>query len=145
MKTKDFISQLEKDRIIAAIREAERGNSGDVVLFITHKPVEDAVVAAHALFQKLKLEQTNPQNSVLIFLAPKSQKLAVVGGTDLDAQLPENWWTEVVVGLTRSFAEAQITKGMETALHCIGEAQRKYFPTDSFGNRAGQQDLLEDS
>ncbi|MEO7931938.1 MAG: DUF5130 family protein [Chthoniobacterales bacterium] len=144
MKTKEFIHQLEKDRLVDAIKEAERGNSGDVVLFISHKKVENAMHEAHAIFHRLKLEKTTPQNSVLIFVAPKSQKLAVIGGTDLHQKLPQEWWTNLVSCVTERFAGGHLTEGLLTALQTIGDVQRQYFPMVTTPDRTGQKDLLED-
>ncbi len=144
MKTREFINQLEKDRLVAAIQEAERGNSGDVVLFISHRKVEDEMHEARAVFQRLKLEETTPQNSVLIFVAPKSRKLAVIGGTDLHQKLSPDWWTNLVSRLTGCFAEGRLTEGLLTALQTIGEVQRQFFPIKKNMDRTGQKDLLED-
>lgn len=145
MKTQEFLKQLEKERLVAAIREAESGNSGDVVLFISHKNVVEAMSEARAVFDRLKLEQTTPQNSVLIFVAPKAQKLAVIGGTDLYAKLPVEWWTTLVSNITTRFSEGRLTEGLLTALEQIGIEQRRYFPIQTTFNRDGQRDLLEEN
>jgi len=39
MKPKEFLSQLEQDEIVAAIRKAEQKTSGEIRIFISrHKP-----------------------------------------------------------------------------------------------------------
>lgn len=144
MKTKHFLNQLEKDRLIAAIKEAELGNSSDVVLFINHKKVDDAMSAAHGVFTKLKLSQTTPQNSVLVFLAPESQKLAVIGGADLYKVLPPEWWSSLISKITTSFVGGRLTEGLLAGLHEIGTALRLHFPVETKVDRSGQTDLMEE-
>ena len=145
MKLNHFVQQLDRERLTAAIKEAERGNSGDVVLFISHHKVADAVSAAHSSFSELKLAQTCPQNSVLIFVAPKSRQLAIIGGADLHQRLPSEWWSNLVGTVTAHFANGALNDGLLYALAEIGIAQRMYFSTDENADRAGQTDLLEDS
>lgn len=144
MKTREFINQLEKDRLVAAIQEAERGNSGDVVLFISHRKVEDEMHEARAIYQRLKLDETTPQNSLLIFVSPKSRKLAVIGGTDLYQKLSADWWMNLVSRMTGCFAEGRLTEGLLTTIQTIGEVQRQFFPIKKTMDRSGQKDLLED-
>ena len=144
MKLKHFVQQLDRGRLTAAIQDAERGNSGDVVLFITHHLVADPVLAAQSTFNELKLEQTNPQNSVVIFVAPKSRQLAIVGGTDLHQKLPVEWWSNLVGKVTTHFANGELNDGLLYALSEIGSVQRIYFPTTQNVDRADQKDLLED-
>ena len=145
MKLNHFVQQLDRERLITAIKEAERGNSGDVVLFISHHQVADVVSVAHLSFSELKLAQTSPQNSALIFVAPKSRQLAIIGGTDLYQKLPSEWWSNLVDIVTSYFAKGEITNGLLRALTEIGTALRTHFPTDEIVNRAGQVNLLEDS
>ncbi len=144
MKTRRFLQGLDNERLIAAVRDAERGNSGDVVLFITYKKVTDAVARAHEIFVELKLEETTPQNSVLIFLAPESRTLAVIGGTDLYRVLPSDWWTSLVATITARLAAGHLTEGLLDGLRLIGESLRKNFPVARTVDRSNQQDLLEE-
>ncbi len=144
MKLKHFVQQLDRDRLIAAIKDAERGNSGDVVLFISHHKIVNVVSSAHATFSELKLAQTTPLNSVLIFVAPKSQQLAIIGGKDLHEKLPSEWWSNLVAKVTAHFANGELNDGLINALSEIGVAQRIYFPTSQNIDRANQKDLLED-
>src|ERR1700733_1442627 len=116
MKIKNFLSTLEHDRIHRAIRAAEEGTSGDIVLYITHRAVSDPLAAANDEFRKLRLEAATAQNSLLIFLAPKSRKFAVVGGTALHDKVGQAWWDDFIALLTRHFKEERYTEGLIAAL-----------------------------
>ncbi len=143
MKVKHFLSAVEHDRVHRAIRSAEDGTSGDIVLFITHKYVVDPLAAAHAEFRKLRLDAAKDQNSLLIFVAPKSQKFAVVGGTVFHAKVGQAWWDELSALLTRHFKTTDYTGGMVAAIEQAGRALKQHFPcTDA--DRTGQKDIVEE-
>ncbi len=112
MKLKHFLSTLEHDRIHRAIQSAEEGTSGDIVLFISHRATQDPLAAAHLEFRKLGLENAADKNSLLIFLAPKSQKFAVVGGTVLHDKVGQAGWDGLIALLARHFKENRYTDGL---------------------------------
>ncbi len=143
MKTKHFFNQLEHDRIIAAIQAAERGTSGDIVLFITHHAVKDALPAAHDVFTKRHLEKAADDNSLLIFLAPKSQTFAVVGGKLLHDRVGQAWWDGLIETLRHHFKQGRFTDGLVAAIEKSGQALRQHFPAQGV-DRTGQSDILED-
>jgi uncharacterized membrane protein len=116
-----------------------------VVLFICHKKTEDAMQSAEAVFARLKLAQTQQANSVLLFVAPESQRLAVMGGAALYTALPPEWWAGLIASITTRFAEGKLTEGLLAALQEIGDTLRHYFPVDRAVDRGGQSNLLEES
>lgn len=143
MNVKHFFTHLEHDRVHRAIRAAETGTSGDIVLYITHAKVEDPLAAANEQFRKLHLETVTDKNSFLIFLAPKSQKFAMVGGTALHEKVGQAWWDELVALLTLHFKANHYTEGLIATIERAGIALRKHFPA-SAENRTGQKDIVEE-
>ncbi|HXM74516.1 MAG TPA: TPM domain-containing protein, partial [Chthoniobacterales bacterium] len=80
MRTKEFISKLDHDRIVKAIQEAESKTSAEIRVYLQRgKLADDAVNAARKRFQKLGMHKTAERNAVLIFVAPRAHKFAVVG------------------------------------------------------------------
>jgi uncharacterized membrane protein len=143
MKLKHFLNKLQHERVHQAIRAAETGTSGDIVLFVTHRHIADPLAAAHAEFRKLKLEEAKDKNSVLIFLAPKPQKFAVVGGTALYEKVGQPWWDELVALLARHFKAGTYTEGLIATIEEAGRALQKHFPAKSV-DRTGQSDIVEE-
>ncbi len=143
MKVKHFLNSVEHDRIQQAIKSAEQGTSGDIVLFISHRSVEDPLAAANDEFRKLRLENATDKNSLLIFLAPKTQKFAVVGGTALHEKVGQAWWDDLVALLASHFKESRYTEGLVAALEQAGRALKTHFPNDA-PDRTGQQDIVEE-
>jgi uncharacterized membrane protein len=143
MKVRHFLSTVEHDRIHQAIRSAEEGTSGDIVLFISHRKVEDPLVAANDEFAKLRLETATDKNSLLLFLAPRSQKFAVVGGTALHEKVGQAWWDELIALLTRHFKAGEFTEGLLATIEQAGRALKAHFPA-SAPDRSGQKDIVEE-
>jgi uncharacterized membrane protein len=134
---------VEHGRVHQAIRSAEEDTSGDIVLYISHRKVEDPLVAAHLEFKKLGLETATDKNSLLIFLAPKSQKFAVVGGTALHEKVGQAWWDELIALLTGHFKAGRYTDGLVSSIEQAGRALKAHFPATS-PDRTGQKDIVEE-
>jgi uncharacterized membrane protein len=143
MKVKHFLSTLEHDRVHRAIRCAEEGASGEIVVFISRRKAGDPLAAANHEFRKLRLETGKDQNSLLIFLAPKTQKFAVVGGAALHAKVGQAWWDELIALLTRHFKEGRYTDGLVATIEQAGRALKTHFPAGAT-DRTGQRDIVEE-
>ena len=143
MKIKHFLSALQHDQLHQAIRSAEEGTSGDIVLYISHKRVSDPLAAANDEFRKLRLDAATAQNSLLIFLAPKTQKFAVVGGTALHDKVGQAWWDDFIARMTRDFKEARFMEGLVSAIELAGRSLKAHFPS-SDTDRTGQKDIVEE-
>jgi len=143
MKIKHFLNNVEHGRIHQAIKAAEEGTSGDIVLFISQCGAKDPLTAANHQFRKLKLETATDKNSLLIFLAPKTQTFAVVGGTELHAKVGQVWWDELIALLTSHFKEGRYTDGLVAAIERSGHALKTHFPATA-PDRTGQHDIVEE-
>ena len=143
MKTRHFLNQLEHARITAAIKAAELGTSGDVVVFITHKAEADALATAHATFTRMHLQSATDDNSLLLFLAPKSQTFAVVGGKALHERVGQAWWDGLIELLKKHFKAEDYTGGLVAAIERAGHALKEHFPATDV-DRSGQSDIVED-
>jgi uncharacterized membrane protein len=143
MKARHFLSELEHARIHGAVRDAETGTSGDIVVFITHKAVPEALAAAQEVFTRRHLQKAIDDNSLLIFLAPKSQTFAVVGGKALHARVGQAWWDDLAKLLHHHFRVGAYTDGLVEAIEKAGEALKRYFPVGKV-DRKGQSDIVEE-
>jgi uncharacterized membrane protein len=80
MRTHNFLRNLEHDRIVAAIKEVEAKTSGQIRVFLQRgKFEEDALERAQKKFVQLGMNKTRERNAILILVAPRMQKFAVVG------------------------------------------------------------------
>jgi uncharacterized membrane protein len=128
MSAPKFIKQLREDEIVAAIRAAERKTSGELRVFISHKSVEDPVVAAQAEFAGLGMEKTRERNAVLIYLAPGTRKFAVIGDAGVHARCGDAFWLELARTMTAHFRKSEFTEGIVQGIKRAGELLAEHFP-----------------
>lgn len=128
MRPKQFISQLHREEIVAAIRAAEQKASGEIRVFVSRKPVDDAVAAAQDRFVALEMEKTRERNGVLIFVAPLARKFAVVGDREVHARCGVEFWRALADEMSNDFRESQFTRGIVRAVRKAGDLLAQHFP-----------------
>jgi len=128
MHPKKFIKQLPHDTLIAAIRDAEHKTSGEIRVLISHKPVEDPVAAAQKEFVRLGMTKSPKRNGVLIFVAPRSRKFAVIGDEGVHAKCGDVFWQELAKAMTDYFSKSEFTEGVIHGVKKAGELLAEHFP-----------------
>jgi uncharacterized membrane protein len=128
MRTKEFIAKLETDRIVRAIATAEANTSGEIRVFIQRGVVDDPVPAARAQFQKLGMTATRERNGVLIFVAPRSQKFAVIGDEGIHQRCGDVFWQQLVASMQVHFKAENFTDAVVHAIDQTGELLSAQFP-----------------
>jgi uncharacterized membrane protein len=122
------MARLEHDRIVKAIAAAEMKTSGEIRVFIQRGKVDDVVAAGTARFQKLGLTATRERNAVLIFVAPRSQKFAVIGDEGIHQRCSDAFWTQLVEAIGVHFQDEEFTPAIVKAIEVAGEQLAEYFP-----------------
>lgn len=128
MKARDFLSQLEHDAIVKAIAEAEAKMRGEIRVFISRKEPEDAVAAAEKVFHHLKMHKSREQNGVLLFVAPRVKKFAVIGDSAVHAQCGDEFWKEVTQEMSGHFRKGEFTGGILHGVRRAGKLLAEHFP-----------------
>ncbi len=144
MKTRHFLDKVDHDRILHAIRSAEKNTTGNIILYIHHKEIKDALNTAHQIFRKHRFGNTKDQNNILILLAPESQKFAIVGNTALHEKLGQAWWEDFTTLLSSYFKESHYTDGLIAAIEKIGQTFRTHFPAKTSQDRVDLPDIVEE-
>src|SRR4029077_6803213 len=97
MRTKEFLSKLDHDRIMDSIRDAESKTSGEIRVFIQRGRFNgNPLSVAQKKFERLGMHKTRARNAVLIFVAPRAQKLAVVGDMAIHQRCGDQFWQHTV-------------------------------------------------
>lgn len=144
MKAKDFLSQLEQDEIVAAIRKAEQKTSGEIRIFISrHKP-DDAVAAAQAQFEHLGMHQTKHKNGVLIFVAPAARKFAIIGDSGVHSRCGDGFWRDVAAEMTGHFKKGEFTSGILHGIKKAGDLLAQHFPHNPDDKNELPDDIAHD-
>jgi uncharacterized membrane protein len=128
MKVNDFLKQLRHDDIVAAVRQAETKTSGEIRVFISHKKMEDAVAAAQKIFLRLGMNNTRHHNAVLIFVAPRAHKFAVIGDEAVHKKCGDEFWQALAAEMSGHFKKSDFTQGLLHGVQKAGELLAAHFP-----------------
>jgi len=128
MHPRTFARHLQHDRIVAAIRDTEHKTTGEVRVVVTHKHVEDAVAAAQAEFLRLGMNQSKERNCVLIFVAPRAHKFAVIGDEAVHAKCGDEFWRKLADAMSAYFRKAEFTPGIIHGVQKAGDLLAEHFP-----------------
>src|SRR5882672_1706113 len=129
MRTREFLTKLEHDRIVQAIREAEMKTSSEIrVLIQRGKLKSDPLVAAQRKFHRLDMHKTRERNAVLIFVAPRAHKFAVIGDKAIHEKCGDVFWQRVVTAMHHSFRQHKFTEGIAGAITVVRDMLAEHFP-----------------
>lgn len=126
--TDSFFSKIDEPRIVESIRQAEAGSRGEVRIHATEKPVADVLKEATATFERLGMTATSERNGILIFVAPKSQKFAVLGDSGITSRVGTAPLDEMASSMSIAFREGRFTDGLVGAVERAGRLLAAHFP-----------------
>jgi uncharacterized membrane protein len=139
MNPREFLRQIDDAKIVAAIKEAEQRTSGEIRVFVSHDLAEDVVAAAQERFLRLRMKKTRERNGVLIFVAPRARKFAVIGDEGVHRQCGEEFWRLLAEEMSGCFKRSEFTEGITLGVRKAGELLTAHFP-----RRCGDQNELSD-
>ena len=142
MQTDTFLKTLDNDRIVAAILDAESRSRGEIRVHVTNQPTEDVEAAARARFEKLGMTKTTLRNGVLIYVAPRSQKFAVIGDAGIHERCGPTFWADIAAAMEADFRAGRFTDGIVKGVKEAGDALARYFPRE--GRTQDVNELLDD-
>jgi len=129
MRTKEFLSKVEHDRIVHAICEAESKTSGEIRVYVQRGKLSgDPLTAAQKKFHQLGMHKTREQNAVLIFVAPRAHKFAVVGDKAIHEKCGDEFWQRVVTRMRTHFQNENFSDALVEAVKEIGSVLASHFP-----------------
>ena len=138
MRPDEFATAIDDERIVAAIREAEGRSRGEVRVHVAEHAVEDPQAEAARTFERLGMVRTDERNGVLIFVAPSSQTIAVIGDRDIHARCDEGFWARVADAMRDEFRAGRFTEGIVAGVVAVGDELARHFP-----RRPGEVDRNE--
>lgn len=136
-----FLSNAEKEQIVAAIRNAESRTSGEIRVFMESRcKYVNAVDRAAEVFLNLKMDQTKDRNAVLLYVAFKDHQMAIFGDEGIYNKTGKEYWEQLVNHILQDFDKKDFAGGISRYVHEIGEGLHHYFPYD----RAADHNELPD-
>lgn len=144
MRTKEFLSKLEHDRIVQAIRDAEAKTSGQIRVYVQRGQVlGDPMKTALERFHRLKMHAMPERNAVLIFVAPRTHKLAVIGDKGIHEKCGEGLWERLIHRMRGDFQTEEFSHAIVEAIKEIGVALATHFPRKSTSANELPDDVIE--
>ncbi|HEX5748260.1 MAG TPA: TPM domain-containing protein [Archangium sp.] len=136
MRPRWKLSKTEEARLVAAIRRAEEGHRGEVVVRLERScRGGEPLARAAQLFEELGMRRTAADTGVLLYVAVADRKAAVYAGQGVHGAAQPGFWQEVVDGLAQGFRAGTPVAGLETAIERIGGLLRTAVPgEDTRGN-----------
>ena len=129
MRPRDFLNRLNHQRITSAIAAAEATTSGEIRVFIDRTDVrEDVLTFAEKKFLELGMDKTAERNAILILVAPRSQKFAVVGDEAVHSKCGSEFWQKMVADMREHFRQEEFTDAIVEAIERAGELLARCFP-----------------
>jgi uncharacterized membrane protein len=126
-----IVHGLDLDRIVAAIRTAERGTSGEIRVAVARFHFwGDVRRAAEAAFARLGMHRTRQRNAVLLYIAPRLRRFAVIGDAGIHQHVTDAFWNDLSKTLGTDFGTGDRTSGLERAIATIGDRLAEHFPPD---------------
>lgn len=125
---RNFFSKSQQEDIRQAIMNAELDTSGEIRVHIENTCKGDALDRALEVFGKLDMEKTESRNGVLIYLAIKNRKFAIIGDTGIHAAVTESFWDSTRNRMMDHFRENHFTEGLIEAITETGKKLKTYFP-----------------
>lgn len=122
----------EEDRhIVEAIRQAELNTSGEIKVHIENHCRGEVVERSLVVFNRLKMSETKQRNGVLIYLAVKDHKFAILGDEGINNVVEDNFWDDIRDMMATEFKQGRFAEGLEQGIKRCGEKLKAYFPYQS--------------
>lgn len=126
-----ILNHEEDRRVVEAIKQAELNTSGEIKVHIENRCRGDVEQRSLVVFNKLKLNETRLRNGVLIYLAVKDHKFAILGDKGINNVVDDGFWNDVKDLMLSHFREGRFADGLEQGIMRCGEKLKAFFPYQS--------------
>ena len=124
----DFLTPGQEKEIVEAIIQAEKQTSGEIRVHIEKTSNGDVDERAHNVFHLLKMDETELQNGVLIYVAVEDRSFVICGDKGIDKVVPENFWNKTKEVIENQFKNGDFKNGIMEGVLMAGEQLKHFFP-----------------
>ena len=128
---RQILNNEEDHRVVQAIRQAELNTSGEIKVHIENRCKGDVEERSLVVFDHLKMNETQQRNGVLIYLAVKDHKFAILGDEGINNVVEPDFWNDIRDLMATAFKEGLFADGLEQGIARCGEKLKTYFPYQS--------------
>ena len=124
----NFLTPGQEKEIVEAIIQAEKQTSGEIRVHIEKTSNGDVNERAHNVFHLLKMDETELQNGVLIYVAVEDRSFVICGDKGIDKVVPENFWDKTKEVIENKFKNGNFKNGIMEGVLMAGEQLKHFFP-----------------
>jgi len=128
VSARDFFTLEEQDDIKQAIMNAELDTSGEIRVHIENVCKGEVLDRAAYIFKKLGMSKTMHRNGVLIYLAIRNRKFAILGDQGIHKTVPPDFWDSIKLRMLDFFRDEKFCEGLVYAITESGSHLKQYFP-----------------
>ena len=144
MRTKEFLNRLDHARIGQAIKAVEAKTSGEIRVYVQRGELDgEALEHAQKKFREFGMEKTRERNAVLIFVAPRAQKFAVVGDEGVHQKCGPEFWQGLIEAMRAHFQREEFTDALVEAIDEAGKLLAHHFPRSAQDQNELPDNVLE--
>lgn len=131
MNAENFFNSEERARIVSAIEKAELNTSGEIRVHIENHCTGAVLDRACNVFSSLKMHKTALRNGVLIYLAIKDKRFAVIGDVGINEKVSDDFWDKTKGVMLDEFKKGKFCAGLEKGIETAGDQLKEFFPYQS--------------
>jgi len=140
-----FLTKEEKKALVACISETEKLTDGEIKIHLEKKCSGDVNARAFEVFQMLELYKTQNRIGVLIYVAVKDHKIAIIGDEGIHRVVPENFWDNTLSGIISFLKTGANLSALEYGVKEVGRKLQEFFPcTDGNKNELSNEISIAD-
>ena len=124
----DFLTPGQEKEVVEAIIKAEKQTSGEIRVHIEKTSNGDVNDRAHDVFHMLKMDETELQNGVLIYVAVEDRSFVICGDKGINKVVPDNFWDKTKEAIEIQFKNGNFKNGIVEGVLMAGEQLKHFFP-----------------
>ena len=131
-KQKEFFTDAQHQRLVSAIKMAEKETSGEIRLYVESKSPssKELVDRAREIFFQLKMDKSELHNATLIYVAVNDRQATVYGDDGIHQKVGVQYWQDVLGKMLHHFKQGKLTDGICLGIEDLGQALKSHFPYD---------------
>ena len=108
----DFLTQEEELQIVEAIKQAEKATSGEIRVHIEKTASVAHSTRATEVFHLLKMDTTELQNGVLIYVAVEDHAFVILGDKGINDVVGATFWNSTKDIMRAHFKQGEFKEGL---------------------------------
>jgi uncharacterized membrane protein len=132
---REFLTHDDLEAIKQSVVEAESRTSGEIRVHVEPRVPRrrfgrrgDPLERAKEVFAKLGMHRTRERHGVLIYLAVKDRKLAVIGDEGIHVRVTDDYWQSVRDLMVDRLRSGPLSAAIVAAVGEVGRVLAEHFP-----------------